>query len=542
MRLLAKPHQWLAIGSFSVDYGTRVFVNGEEVRNVGRVSDNPEEAIPKVRYMTIPLYSGDTGEIEILYQYSNYVHNDGGFIQSTNISTPENIDEYQRGVAVWSLLLGSGLIFLMFWFLLCASIQKRREYAALALCCLVIACRNQFFFSEYLLDPDYNFYWEYRVMILDVAFIPATALYLLYAFFPKAIGRKMPCILGGVFVVITALHWILEIRDLVDLCHISYYCCIPFLLWSIFGILRYYLKEARPDRRDVLVLGAVGYLIVMLIREGVSSGESQMVTHFGITPFVMVICLMILAVVINARIQRQVVALEQVNQENQLLQQMNEMNRDFLRMVAHELKTPLTVISGYAQLEERQLEKGMHTDKSPGRLKTIRDEADRLGVMVSKLMDYTYGKSRDVEMSVVNVQDLLIYATSVMTPVCAKRENRLRFQNKGDYKVWGNAELLLQVLINLIANASRFTEKGVISIDIEEEAEDIVFHVSDTGCGISPEVVPHIFEKGYTTGGGNGLGLAVCLETVRLHDGDMELVSTGPNGTRFRFSIPKWKE
>ncbi|MBR5421571.1 MAG: HAMP domain-containing histidine kinase [Lachnospiraceae bacterium] len=539
IRLLAKPRQWLSLCGFSVDYGTRVFLNGEEVRNIGFVSGDPRKAVPKVRYMTIPMYSGESGEIELVYQYSNFVHKDGGFVKLTYLSSPENIDEYRRGLAYYSILLGSGLIFLMFWFLLSASLLKSREYAALALCCLVMAFRNQFFFGEHMLGPDYDFFWEYRVTVLDTSLIPVSALYLLFAFFPKAVGKKTVYSLTALAAVLTGLHWILDIKDLVDLCHISYYSCVPFLLWSIFCLCSYFIRVRKPERMEWISLGAVSLLIIMLIREGVSTGSTQIITSFGLTPFVMVITLMFLALVINGRIQRQILALEKTREKNRLLAQVNDMNRDFLRMVAHELKTPLTVISGYAQLTRRQLEKSGQPEKMCGRLDTIRDEADRLGTIVTRLMDYTYNRPQDVEMSEVDVRELLDGAASVMVPVCAKKDNELKMQGTYSGKVQGNRELLLQVLINLIANACRYTEKGSISVETKEDGNYVLFVVSDTGSGIPPEAVAHIFEKGYTTGGGNGLGLAICMESVQLHGGELKLRSTGPEGTSFCFTIPK---
>ncbi|MCR5119774.1 MAG: HAMP domain-containing histidine kinase [Lachnospiraceae bacterium] len=538
MRIVTRPKQWLSICGFSVDFGTRVFVNGQEVLNVGYVSDDPAKAIPKSRYMTYPMYSGDKGEIEIIYQYSNYVHNDGGFVQTTYIGTPQNIDEYRRGIAAWSLTIGGGLIFLMFWFMLTGSIQKSREFMALALCCLVIALRNQYFFAEYMLDPAYNFYWEYRLVVLDVSLIPASATYLLYAFYPKAIGKKTAYILTGLFTILTCLHWILDTKALVALCHVSYYSCIPFLIWSIYALWKYFTKEHKADRTDLISLGAVGIFVVMLIIEGASTGSNQMINHFGIMPMAMVLCLMLLAVVINGRIEKKMLALEQEREKTKLLEKVNDMNRDFLRMVAHELKTPLTVISGYAQLCKRQLEKQGETEKVTERLNTIKDESERMAAIVNRLMDYTYNRDRNAEMGAVDVKELLNNAVSVMTPVCLKNGNTLEIQNGCTRKIYGNHELLLQVLINLIANASRHTMDGTIIIETAEEEDNGVFLVSDTGCGIPEDVLPHIFEKGFTTGEGNGLGLAICRETVEMHGGTMELVSTGPEGTKFAFTIP----
>ena len=541
-RFLAKPNTWLSLCGFSVDYATRVFVNGEEVRNIGYVSADPAEAEYKVRYMTIPMYSGETGEIEIMYQCCNYFHKDGGFVQATYISTPENIDEYQRGIAAYSLFVGSGLMFLMFWFLLSAAIQRNREYASLAICCLVIAFRNQFFFAEYMLNPGYDFSLQYRMQVLDVSLIPACGLYLLYAFFPKAIGKISEYVLAGVFVILAALHWIVGLGKLVDLCHICWYCCAPFLLWFVFRLLRHFIIKRKITVSEIVTLCTLFAFIVLLVIEGLSSGSSQKINHFGITPFVLVICLMILAVVINARIQKELLDIEEIRHKDLLLEQVNEMNRDYLRMVAHELKSPLSVISEHARLSEMQISKNDGDERIAGRLRTVRDEADRLGEIVTRLMDYTYNPEQEVKMEAVDVEALLKTIVSVMKPICEKNGNRLSVRKESDRHVLGNFELLQQVLINLVANANRYTWNGNIVISTEDRGENTAFMVSDTGSGIPPEAIPHIFEKGYTTGGGNGLGLAICMETIRLHSGEFRLVRTGSDGTSFEFWIRNYSE
>ena len=537
--MLAEPNTYLSLCSFSIDYGTRIFVNSDEVRSVGFVSDDPGKAVPKVRFVILPLYFDETGTVEIIYQYSNFVHNDAGFIQSTNLSTPENIDEYQRALALNAMVLSGGLLMLFFYFLLCAAFLKNREYAALALCCLVIAVRNQFFFTEHFLLPNYDFYLAYRTQVLDVSWIPASALYLLSAFYPKAVGKKAVLALTGVFAVLSILHYVLPTQGLVSLCHVCYYVCVPFLGYVILRFIWYFRREQKLTRLDGLTLLAILLFVVMLILEGISTGSNSTVNHFGITPLAMVVCILLLAIVNNEKINRQKMQLEQEQQRNKLLLQINATNNDFLRTVAHELKTPLTVISGYAQLIEFQMENGTSSPKTPERLKTIRSEADRLAQMVTRLMDYTYGKTRDAELNAVDVDALLKSAAAIMTPVCEKKQNALIFQNDSASQIHGNAELLLQVLINLIVNASRHTENGRITVEAADGEGFVSFTVSDSGEGIAPDAVPHIFEKGYSTDGSRGLGLSICRDTVGMHGGTLELVSTGPNGTTFCFTVPK---
>ena len=541
--ILAQPDTYLSLCSFSIDYGTRVFVNGRVERSIGFVSEDPAEAVPMGRYMTLPLYSGPDGRIEIVYQYSNHIHKDGGFIQSTLISTPENIDEYQRGITLWSLLVGGGLVFFSLYFLLNAAFQKSREYAALALCCAVIALRNQFFFSEHLLPAGYSFVTVYRVTILDVSLIPASAFFLVAAFFPSVRGRHGWAVRSftALFAVLTVCHFLMGTRSLVLLCHICYYVCAPYLVWVLYCLVRRCRRE-RPGAADALTFGAIALFVFMLIWEGANSGSNSMVNHFGLTPLAMVLCILLLDTVINMRLNAQALQLREARQRNELLNQVNEMNHDFLRTVAHELRTPLTVISGYAQLMSRQLEKGTLADSSPKRLETIRQEADRLAEIVSHLMDYTYSHNRETRLGPVNISRLFEDAGAVLTPVCARRGNTLVFSDSCGFRVHGNDRLLLQVLINLVVNASRHTEDGRITVGTEDCGDTVAFLVQDTGTGIAPEVVPHIFEKGYTTTEGRGIGLSVCSNVIRFHGGTLTLQSTGPEGSCFRFTIPKEDE
>ncbi|MBQ6164530.1 MAG: sensor histidine kinase [Clostridia bacterium] len=543
LELLAEPRTYLTLCSFSIDYGTRVYVNGREVRNIGCVSDDPSKAKPMMRYMTLPLYSGEDGRIEIVYQYSNFIHNDGGFIQNTLISTPENIDEYQRGLSLWAILLGGGLIFFAFNFLLGAAFQKSREYVALALCCAVIALRNQFFFGEHLLPAGFDFIMYYRLLVLDATLIPVSSLFLFRAFFPQVRGRYRGefFVFTAIFAVLAACHFIVGTKQLVTLCYICCFVCIPFLFIYVYRFIRHFRKE-RMTALDALTLTAIALLIVMLIYEGLNTGSNSTLNHFGVTPAAMVVCILILNVVINTRQMNQAVLLRETTQRNELLGQVNDMNRDFLRTVAHELKTPLTVISGYAQLMGRQLEKGSLADSAPQRLDTIRQEADRLAEIVMRLMDYTYGANREAEFTAVDVAALFESAGAVLRPVCAKRGNTLTFPESCGFCVHGNFELLLQVLINLVVNASRHTQNGVIAVEVGDGGGEVVFRVRDNGEGIAPDVAPHIFEKGFTTTNGQGLGLAICSESVTLHGGTLELESTGPEGSCFRFTVPKEEE
>ena len=120
-----------------------------------------------------------------------------------------------------------------------------------------------------------------------------------------------------------------------------------------------------------------------------------------------------------------------------------------------------------------------------------------------------------------------------------KKHNRLESDSGAGIALWGNPEMLLQVLINLTVNANRHTENGVIAYRIADEDERVCLRVSDTGSGIAPDLLPHIFEKGCSGDGGSGIGLTICADAMRIHHGSLEVEHTDADGTVFRLELPK---
>ena len=97
-----------------------------------------------------------------------------------------------------------------------------------------------------------------------------------------------------------------------------------------------------------------------------------------------------------------------------------------------------------------------------------------------------------------------------------------------------------QLFFNLLSNAFKFTPAGgTVTVTLRLKGGYIHLSVADTGCGISPEVLPHIFEQGFSTGGSSGLGLSICLDAVKTHSGEIWVERTGETGTVFAFTVLK---
>lgn len=537
----APPRQYFTICSYSIDYSTRVFVNGVETYTSGQVADNAADSVPQISYMTIPLYSGESGEIEIIYQYSNFVHRDGGFIQPTYLSTPQNMENYKLGNDLVSLTLSGGLLILFLYFILCASIQRRTDFLLLAVCCLMMALRDQNFFHIHFFAGSVSWYVSYRLFMGVTSLLPGVVLLLLHSVYSRA-AKRLPALIMIVFLAVAGLCiTFLPTIYPVNVCVAAWVEVIPYLFYLAWSMVRYYLREKACPLPDVLTLSGFSLLIFSVLLEGLFVNSNSDVSRYGVMPSGMLMFVLLTAVSISLRIQAREAALAESRSRSELLERMNEMNLDFLHKVAHELKTPLTVISGYAQLTALQFATDRISQETPENLKTIQKEALRLADMVTKLMEYSYGRENTATFGAVDVAPLLKSVEAICTPMCVKNNNHIEIHGKKCAPLYGNAAMLLQVFINLVVNSNRHTKNGVVTISASdtERREYVVFRVKDTGDGIDSSLLPHIFEKGYSGDGGSGLGLAICQEAVEAHGGTLELEHTGPDGTVFTFTVLK---
>jgi signal transduction histidine kinase len=218
--------------------------------------------------------------------------------------------------------------------------------------------------------------------------------------------------------------------------------------------------------------------------------------------------------------------------------------RDFLANVSHELKTPLTSISGYA---ETLLGDAPDADTTRRFLLTILSNARRMQRLVDDLLDLSRieGGVLDVRPLPLEVEPILEQALEAERAAALDAGVDLRKEAPpGLPRVVADRERIHLVLVNLVSNAIRHTPKGgtVRLIALEGPDGYVTLRVSDSGQGIPREFQPRIFEKffrlpGAETGGA-GLGLFIARETVRAHKGEIGVDSTPGAGTSIWLTLP----
>ena len=219
--------------------------------------------------------------------------------------------------------------------------------------------------------------------------------------------------------------------------------------------------------------------------------------------------------------------------------------REFVSNVSHELRSPLASMK--AMVETLQAGAGTDRAKASEFLGRINGEIDRMTALVSELLELSRLESGQVEMD-SEPFDLEPVVTEVVDRLRprAQAEGVSMETDIGDGlpALLGEGAKISQVLFNLVDNALRFTPEGG-RVLIEAEAADgfATVTVADTGAGIAPEHLPHLFERFYKvdrsrSGGGVGLGLAIVRHIVMAHGGDVGASSEPGLGARFSFTVP----
>jgi signal transduction histidine kinase len=230
---------------------------------------------------------------------------------------------------------------------------------------------------------------------------------------------------------------------------------------------------------------------------------------------------------------------------NERLQELDRLKSRFVSDVSHELRTPVANIKLYLHL----LEHGK-VEKRSDYLTVLREQSDRQSQLVEDILRLSrleLGKEK-VEFVPVDLNAVVGQVFAALQPAAEAANLELTFEPDEDLPlVRAERNQLAQVVTNLVTNAIKYTPAGQVRINLCLDAErgQACLEVHDTGMGIDPQDLPHIFERfyrGQKVGGstvpGTGLGLSIVKEIVDLHEGKIEVESQLGTGSTFRVWLP----
>lgn len=230
------------------------------------------------------------------------------------------------------------------------------------------------------------------------------------------------------------------------------------------------------------------------------------------------------------------------------LKKLEQMRKDFVANVSHELKTPITSITGFS---ETLLEGAGNDEEIRNQfLKIIHKEGQRMQSLIQDLLDLSKIEQQGYKLTIaeVNLVEVIEEIIMILKEKAKSKGIELAFYHeKEEMFIEADSERLKQIFINLINNAITYTPSGgKVTLKMRDGRQGVEVLVKDTGIGVSEEEIPRIFERFYRVdrarsrnSGGTGLGLAIVKHLIEAHHGQIDVESAVGEGTTFKVNLKK---
>lgn len=556
----------------SIDFAHRAYVNGELRFEAGVPAEAEKDFKPGFAQMTLEV-APENGVIEIVQQGANFVHREGGGHSNLYFGRPEVIRSFLAltfgpEYIILGLFAALFLVHLMLFIV-------RRSYKPnliFSLLCLTWMIRSGVTGAKvfYAVFPALPWQIAFRAEYLSLPLAAILMVLLIREEFPGVPQKwfvRVMCGISGLFCVLCLtmdtepLSWALLPFEALFTFAILY-LCVRFIM-KVPGLVR----AGRFRSEQTVALIGLGFFMVATVNDALYHASvfyALGITRvFAMTGLAMLIFSFFqMTAMFYGTMRETALAHEQEQRaeaEKEMLSEMNRLKSTFYTDMSHEMKTPLTVIAVNAQFAAQNIEAGAVDEETVMDLNAISAEAKRLAQMVTSLVGIGRMQGADSGYAPIAFGALIAETTRIYQSLFVRKNNILTAEADPDLPpVAGNADRLIQVLINLISNANRHTAGGRVCITANlssrnEEAKEghyspfstlhsqlsVTVSVTDTGEGIAPDLLPHVFER-YCHGktGGSGLGLPICKAIVEEHGGKIGIESELGKGTRVWFSIP----
>lgn len=529
----------------------RFYINGVWMEDIGKPGESAEATVESdvLFYYTV---QPENGVIEIVQQVSNFAHrkneSHAGYVVGT---IPMMRAFVSTTYVVAALLVGCFmalfLVHITLWFLF----RGYRANLYFSLFCLTWVLRTMVTGPKLVtaVFPGFSWFAAFAIEYCTVAVAAVLYVLILYSMFPGLIQRWFLAFLLTASAVFIGCHFVLDSLTISRL--LIYYQAVMGVT-IVYVLIRAAHKLRRITLPQGLVLAGCGVMMYTTVRDVLfyrdifippyGSYANAPLSETGLLLFVF---LQMTAVFIGTlREMNAVRAKEQkLLAENAALDRVNNLRADLMDTLSHELRTPLAVMMGYAELAVKELRMKGVDQETTADLDAIAAEAGRMAVLVEESRRLSLSRDAAAYKHPFPPGEVIAQTARLYQPILDRRGTTLALELAPDLpEVYGSPDELTQVLFNLLANASKHTEGGKVSISAELGDGAITVAISDTGSGISPEFLPRAFERGaHEDPDGSGLGLALCREIVEGHGGTIRIESELGAGTTVIFTMPVYR-
>lgn len=460
-----------AIRFRSIDYATKIYINGAPMGDVGLVGATKETTTPRVGYCFF-VFTPETEESEIILQYANFHHRRGGHPPELTVGAPDALlqlaQEDTLSQALVTGLLLTAFLYHIAMFFLCG---RRRSFLYFALCCLTFAIRALLpMFILFL--PDYNWMMirlEYLFMFSGAALLILFFRTLFPALFSSRVLRTAAGLLVGynVIVIFTAPAFFSRLLSVIQ----------PLCLLAVLYITAKLGAALKTGGRIVsLAFSGIAFFLITAINDVLylnklpSAGQNLMPVGIVVFTLAYMIILSIEFAENERRLEAARIREESIRAERNALEQINRMKTEFFQNMSHDLKTPLTVISTDVYNAADQLDFEMDVEDMRQSLKNAQGEIMRISRMVDGAMKISAVQEQTVYMEAMDMAPILRSGAEACRSILEQHGNALALDIPAALPpVNGSADMIVQVLLNLLSNANHHTRNGEIAVTASEE-------------------------------------------------------------------------
>ncbi len=529
------------------DYARSVFVNGEFCDSAGQVSETKEGFEAGYKRISIQARPVDN-QFELIIQGGNFVHREGGNYENIYIGNPDLLEWYLSfDVMIEVITAGVFVAIFLIYFILAITTKNYEVNLYFAILSFIWFVRLGLIGNKFFYDIIYDLQWI-------VAFKAEYVTYMLTVFF---LCRIMACQLTKlpfiwVLKFLSYLSLFLAVMflflDTITMSHFvpyATYIFIVIIFYIVFFIVYGYIFQKpriKPSFSDAMVIIGMLVLFACVINDSLYHINiyifKNTLTEMGMIVFAIFEAIAIFYDNVNQFEQVKMNEEESRIRANEL-ERFIKMKSHFIGIVAHEIKTPLSIIMGSAgntldiiSEQDSDFTKEIHENQV-----LIKDTVLKVNETVFDLLDMTALETGRLSLTLnkVKVSNLI-------------KEAIRHYQNQFDLgmiklitdldencsEIIGDEKRLYQVLLNLLSNACRYSENSTISIKLWENDESQFISVIDEGEGISKEVLTKL-KSDYVDGGPHGyrggIGIYVCNQIIQAHGGTLDIQSELNKGT-----------
>ena len=489
------------------------------------------------------------GELDLVIHLSNFHYREGGIWFSLRVTDESGyFDMAQQPIisAVFfaAILIAIGLYNFSFFAF------RSKEVAALyfGLLCLTVGLRRLLIDERVLYLFDW-FNWATLQRLEHLCFYLSLPLFMGYftALYRKHIPNNTPkisWILISPFVLICLLF---SNRIYTEL-NVAFQVLV---LISVTYAIAMYIKVVRAKGEQVKVFGiSLCILMLTLIHDILKAnglvGSNVNIAHFGVLAFVIAQSIALQRTYLKSLDLVEAMS-RQLKTRNQELVEMDAFKDEFLATTSHELRTPLQGIAGLAKVLQEDA-KDQFSDEQKSKISLIAKTTQRLSVLVNDILDFSSIKHGKLKLNPgpIDLKALADLTLSTVSPLLRQKDIKLSATIAEDARFMLADEFRFQqIMINLMGNAVKYTEKGFIELASFTTSEHIIIEISDSGVGIPLEKRQSLFRPfeqihvpGHITASGTGLGLSISKQLVELHGGSLDINSQVGKGTVVTLTFP----